>query len=83
MIQMATRKKIQYKIDLVGKNLPDILEWCKVRRPDLVPHMQVIQKLEAYVLLLAVAYAAGRSSVIAELEGTTITEVESRAGHHG
>ncbi len=68
--------KIRDKVDLIGNNVEDILEWAKIRRPDVVDHLHHLKNNQASLLLLSIGYAAGRTSVIAEIEDTTITEIE-------
>lgn len=71
--------KIRDKVDLIGNNIADILEWCRAKRPDCLAHVERLKDEDAFMLLMAIAYQAGRASVIAEVEKTTITEVcESR-----
>lgn len=68
--------KIRDKVDCVGHNFDDIMEWARVRRPDVVHHINQLRSNDAIILLMAIAYSAGRSSVIAEVEQTTITQLE-------
>ncbi len=69
--------KIRDRIDRIGDNAPHILEYARVKRPEIASMVDRLQENPAIGLLVAVAYAAGRASIIAEVEGTTITEVEN------
>ncbi len=69
--------RIRHLVDRIGNNVPHITEWVRVRRPDVVEYVDTVMGHEDVMLLMATAYAAGRASVIAEVEGTTVTEVES------
>lgn len=79
-------KRIKDIVNPIGDWQAHLLEWANARRPDTVMHLRALlaarandKQMEAAINLLAgMAYAAGRSSVIAELEKTTITEVEKQ-----
>lgn len=68
-------KRIRDQVDYVGNNKPHILEWAKARRPDVARDLQTLLNREDLMFIAAIAYAAGRTSVVAELEKTTIAEV--------
>jgi len=68
-------KRFRDTIDLVGNNISDIREWISKRRPDIAQDFERLLLRKDIVLLMSVAYAAGRSSVVAEVEKKTITEV--------
>ena len=68
-------KRIRDQVDPVGHNIVHILEWARVRRPDLVNILERAQNDDALMSLLAIGYAAGRTSVVAELEKVSITQL--------
>ncbi|VVB77418.1 Uncharacterised protein [uncultured archaeon] len=63
-------------VDIVGNNKEDILEYVKVRRSDVYDKLAPLLDRDDLFFIAALAYAAGRTSVVAELEGKTIKEVE-------
>lgn len=65
---------IKDKVNPVGNNKKDVLEWVRVRRPDTAANIEKLWDQDGPALLMAIAYQAGRASVIAEIDGTTITE---------
>lgn len=76
---MSTPKKepiqVHDRVDPIGCNHAHIMEWVRERRPDLVAQLPAFIENDATMLLMAVAYSAGRVSVVAELEGRTVAEV--------
>ena len=73
-----TPKTVATRIDPVGHNLIDILEYCAVRRPDVVTQIERLAQQDALMFLLAIGYAAGRASVVAELDGIEVREAATR-----
>ncbi len=77
---------IRNRVDLIGCNHKHIREYVSQRRPDVAGSVDGIldaalggfggdKTKEGIMALMALAYSAGRASVIAEVEGITITDV--------
>lgn len=60
------------KLHPVGQNVEDIIAYAKVRRPDVLNHLPGLLDNQGIMFVAAIAYAAGRASVVAEVNETTI-----------
>lgn len=81
---------IRDRVDLIGCNHKHIREYVGQRRPDLADQVNMFldaalggdlvawrldRSKDAIMALMALSYSVGRASAIAEVEGTTITNV--------
>jgi hypothetical protein len=81
--QSQNTNVIRNRVDLVGDNNKHIREYVSERRPDVADSVHGVLDYnlggdptkDGVIALMAIAYAAGRASVIAEVEGATIADV--------
>ena len=62
------------RVDPIGNNHEHIQEWTRARRPDLTKVIERAVNDIDRMVFMAIAYAAGRASVVAELDHITVTE---------